>query len=101
MKDEINTILLIGRSGRGKSTFSNVVTNSNNFKESDGSTSETRKIQFEKFEFDFEQEKLKKLLDKVNRELEKESYRRENSTEGLKSSFFDRLKALFNRVKKS
>jgi predicted GTPase len=43
-------ILLIGRSGRGKSTLANVVTDTGNFKESDKSVSETRKVQFEKFE---------------------------------------------------
>ncbi|MCE8167817.1 MAG: 50S ribosome-binding GTPase [Candidatus Moeniiplasma glomeromycotorum] len=49
------TILLIGRSGRGKSTLANVLLNKNNnfeevFKESSGSVSETKKIQFEQFE---------------------------------------------------
>ncbi|CAI2187248.1 8620_t:CDS:1 [Funneliformis geosporum] len=47
---ETKTILLIGRSGRGKSTLANVITNTNNFKESSGSVSETKKNQFEKFE---------------------------------------------------
>ena len=42
-------ILLIGRSGRGKSTLANVVTNTNNFKESSGSVSETKEVQFEQF----------------------------------------------------
>jgi len=42
-------ILLIGRSGRGKSTLANVVTNTNKFKESSGSASETKKIQSEEF----------------------------------------------------
>lgn len=47
----INTkmILLIGRSGRGKSTLANVVTNTNNFKESSSSVSETKKVQSEQF----------------------------------------------------
>ncbi|RHZ35876.1 SH3 domain-containing protein [endosymbiont GvMRE of Glomus versiforme] len=44
------TILLIGRSGRGKSTLANVITNTNKFKESSGSISETKKVQFEQFE---------------------------------------------------
>src|SRR4051794_6992500 len=43
-------ILLIGRSGRGKSTLANVITGlKNKFKESGSSASETKKIQFEKF----------------------------------------------------
>ncbi|CAG8462996.1 39496_t:CDS:10 [Gigaspora margarita] len=51
---EIKTILLIGRSGRGKSTLANVLLNKSNnfeevFKESSGSISETKKIQFEQF----------------------------------------------------
>jgi len=52
---ETKKILLIGRSGRGKSTLANVLLNKNDnfeevFKESSGSTSETKKIQFEEFE---------------------------------------------------
>lgn len=52
---ETKKILLIGRSGRGKSTLANVLLNKNNnfeevFKESSGSISETKKIQFEQFE---------------------------------------------------
>ena len=44
------TILLIGRSGRGKSTLANVITGlENKFKESGSSASETKKIQFEEF----------------------------------------------------
>ena len=42
-------ILLIGRSGNGKSTLANVLTNTNDFKESIGSTSETRIIQSQEF----------------------------------------------------
>src|SRR5436305_3635172 len=43
-------ILLIGRSGRGKSTLANVITGmENKFKESGSSASETKKIQFEEF----------------------------------------------------
>ncbi|RHZ35884.1 GTPase [endosymbiont GvMRE of Glomus versiforme] len=45
-----NAILLIGRSGRGKSALANVITSTDKFKESSGSVSETKKIQFEKFE---------------------------------------------------
>src|SRR4051812_13725665 len=46
---ETKAILFIGRSGRGKSTLANVVTNTNNFKESSGSASETKKVQSEPF----------------------------------------------------
>jgi predicted GTPase len=46
----LKNILLIGSSGRGKSTLANVLTNTNNFKESNSSTSETRNIQAEKFD---------------------------------------------------
>ena len=54
---ENKKILLIGRSGRGKSTLANVLLNKNNnfeeiFKESSRSVSETKKIQFEQFEED-------------------------------------------------
>src|SRR4051794_33315970 len=45
-----NIILIIGRSGRGKSTLANVITNTNNFKESSSSASETKKIQLGEFE---------------------------------------------------
>src|ERR1044072_46931 len=52
--NKVRKILLIGRSGRGKSTLANVLLNKNNnfeevFKESSGSVSETKKIQFEQF----------------------------------------------------
>jgi len=43
------TILLIGSTGKGKSTLANVISNTNKFKESGGSTSETREIQKEVF----------------------------------------------------
>src|SRR4051812_8755691 len=47
---ETKTILLIGRSGRGKSTLANVMVGAENkFKESSGSASETRNIQREEF----------------------------------------------------
>jgi len=46
---EPKTILLIGRTGRGKSALANVVTNTNNFKENERSISETKEIQTEKF----------------------------------------------------
>src|SRR3954447_3625035 len=48
---ETKNILLIGRSGRGKSTLANVIVNiENKFKESEKSISETRNVQYEKFE---------------------------------------------------
>src|SRR5829696_5681623 len=44
-------ILLIGRSGRGKSTLANVIVGTENkFEESSGSASKTKKIQAERFE---------------------------------------------------
>src|SRR6185437_12866428 len=47
---ETKNILLIGRSGRGKSTLANVITGAENkFEESSGSASKTKKIQYEKF----------------------------------------------------
>jgi energy-coupling factor transporter ATP-binding protein EcfA2 len=62
------TILLIGSTGKGKSTLANVLTNTNNFKESQKSVSGTREIQSEEFEFnyaDLEKEKLDKLQAKI------------------------------------
>jgi len=47
---ETRTILLIGRSGRGKSTLANVLSKTSKFKESSGSASETKKVQSEEFE---------------------------------------------------
>jgi GTP-binding protein EngB required for normal cell division len=48
-KTKEKTILLIGSTGKGKSTLANVLTNTNDFEESSGSTSQTREIQSEKF----------------------------------------------------
>ena len=46
----VKNILLIGRSGRGKSTLANVITGlENKFKESGSSASETKKVQVEEF----------------------------------------------------
>src|SRR5688572_13233378 len=50
--NETKIVLLIGRSGRGKSALANVATSTNKFKESSGSASETRKIQLEEFKDD-------------------------------------------------
>ncbi|CAI2171901.1 3186_t:CDS:1 [Funneliformis geosporum] len=67
METEVKKILLIGRSGRGKSTLANVLLNKDDkfkevFKESDGSISQTRNIQSETFEQEFiEQEEIKKI----------------------------------------
>src|SRR5437660_9026642 len=46
---DTKAILLIGRSGRGKSTLANVVTDTNDFKESSASVSETKQIQLGEF----------------------------------------------------
>jgi len=59
---ETKTILLIGRSGRGKSTLANVILNKNNnfeeiFKESSKSVSEIKRIQSEEFEHELKNEK--------------------------------------------
>ncbi|CAG8607641.1 2400_t:CDS:2 [Ambispora leptoticha] len=47
---DIRNIILIGRTENGKSTLANVLINSNEFMESAGSISETRKIQIKEFE---------------------------------------------------
>jgi predicted GTPase len=49
ISDQVKTILLIGSTGKGKSTLANVLTNTNDFKESGGSVSGTREIQSERF----------------------------------------------------
>ncbi|KLL04868.1 MAG: hypothetical protein MRERV_10c048 [Mycoplasmataceae bacterium RV_VA103A] len=46
----IRNILLIGRTGAGKSTLANVLSKTDNFKESSGISSETKNIQTELFE---------------------------------------------------
>src|ERR1700722_2773659 len=62
---EIKNVLLIGRTGGGKSTLANVLVNKEDnfnkaqkfeevFKESDGSTSETREIKKKEFEINGE-----------------------------------------------
>ena len=45
-------ILLLGRTGNGKSTLANVLTNTNYFTESSGGISKTKKIQEKSFEID-------------------------------------------------
>jgi len=47
---EIRNILLFGRTGQGKSSVSNVLTGTNEFKESAGSTSETKGHQVKSFQ---------------------------------------------------
>jgi GTPase Era involved in 16S rRNA processing len=46
---ETRNILIIGRTGNGKSALTNVITGTNNFKESDYGVSETKKMQSEEF----------------------------------------------------
>lgn len=47
--EKCRNILLLGHTGSGKSTLANVLTNTNNFKESPFSISQTRKIQTKEF----------------------------------------------------
>src|SRR6266480_3368027 len=44
-KQEINNILLIGKSGNGKSKLANIITGTNDFEESEKSISKTKEIQ--------------------------------------------------------
>src|SRR5436305_7998023 len=46
----VRNIILIGKTGNGKSTLANVISGTNRFAESSGSVSETRNIQSEFFE---------------------------------------------------
>jgi hypothetical protein len=55
----IKNILLIGRTGNGKSTLANVLTDTNAFTESADSTSETRSIKTKGFKLGLENEKVK------------------------------------------
>src|SRR3954451_13445208 len=48
--NSVRNFLLIGRSGNGKSTLANVITKTNDFKESEKGVSETKIIQNEEFE---------------------------------------------------
>src|SRR4051794_29877739 len=63
---EVKNVLLIGRTGSGKSTLGNVLVNKNNnfeevFKESAGSVSETKKIKTEKFTLDLRKDGTEKI----------------------------------------
>jgi len=55
---EIRNILLIGRTGNGKSTLANVLTGTNKFRESPSSTSETRKLQTGEFVYNSQKYKV-------------------------------------------
>nr|CAG8512353.1 9561_t:CDS:2 [Entrophospora candida] len=59
---EKRTILIIGRTGGGKSTLANVLSGTNDFKESSGSISETRKADVREFKING---LLYKLIDTV------------------------------------
>jgi len=59
---EIKNILLIGRTGNGKSTLANVLTGTDNFIESADSTSETKSIKTRVFEIGLENERVKCYL---------------------------------------
>ncbi|GBB86585.1 hypothetical protein RclHR1_00130026 [Rhizophagus clarus] len=48
---EVRNLLIIGRTGNGKSTLANVLSNSNSFSESSGSVSNTKNFQSETFEW--------------------------------------------------
>jgi len=48
--NDIKTILLIGRTGNGKSTLANIITGTSDFTEGPYATSKTKKIQIEEFE---------------------------------------------------
>jgi len=55
----IKNILLIGRTGNGKSTLANVLTGTDNFTESADSISETKNIRVENFEINLSNEMIK------------------------------------------
>ena len=63
----VNTrnILLIGRTGNGKSTLANVISGTNRFRESADSVSETRKIEVAEFEENITQDGSEKIKYRV------------------------------------
>jgi len=65
-KNAIRNVLLVGRTGNGKSTLANVLTNTENFKESSNNVSETRTIQAEDFILKLnEEEIIYKVIDTI------------------------------------
>ena len=63
---KIKNILLIGRTGSGKSALANVLSNSNEFTEIADVTSETKKVKFSEFELELGQKKAKyRVIDTV------------------------------------
>jgi predicted GTPase len=62
----IHNVLLIGKTGNGKSTLANTLTNTNNFKEGKYGVSETRDIQMEVFEENVKEKRIKyRVIDTV------------------------------------
>ncbi|RIA89984.1 P-loop containing nucleoside triphosphate hydrolase protein [Glomus cerebriforme] len=64
-EDEVENILLIGRTGSGKSTLANVLTNTDKFTVSAGFNSKTRKFKSEVFEVSDQEETKKKIKYRV------------------------------------
>ncbi|RGB27798.1 hypothetical protein C1646_768639 [Rhizophagus diaphanus] len=82
MTEEIKNILLVGRTGAGKSALANVISGTKDFKESAGSVSETAKAKARKFKMNYQVidtigfqdttlEKKEELLSKFRNEVEK------------------------------
>ena len=57
-KNAIRNVLLVGRTGNGKSSLANVLTNTEKFKESSNNVSETRTIQAEDFILKLNEEEI-------------------------------------------
>jgi GTPase SAR1 family protein len=63
---ETRNILIIGRTGNGKSTLANVLTNSEKFNEGSGTTSTTKELQKENFEIEINGEKIQyRVIDTI------------------------------------
>jgi ABC-type dipeptide/oligopeptide/nickel transport system ATPase subunit len=58
---ETRNILIIGRTGNGKSTLANVLTDSEKFNEGSGTISTTKELQKEDFEIEINGEKVQPL----------------------------------------